>query len=566
MSEKPPITDQAMGNRLTYANKVILAPMVRIGTLPARLLALDYGADIVYCEELIDHKLLHCRRVENDILGTVDFVMSNDIVVFQTCEREKDKVVLQMGTSDPQRALAVAKLVENDVAGIDINMGCPKEYSTKGGMGAALLSRPQEIHKILTTLVQGISKPVTCKIRILPSIEDTLALAHTIESTGVAALAVHGRTKRERPQHPVNCDMIKTISEALTIPVIANGGSKDQITSYPDIEKFRLKTGASSVMIAREAQWDMSIFRKEGRLPQDELIRDYLKYAVDYEGVFSNTKFCVLQLLHGCEEQEIGQTLLKAQSLAQICKQWGMEDYYNEVSKNHREAQERKEAESGHGGVKKRKLDDGSEMFEMNVKYCKREYSRLETPKDILNLLVARNKLPKPHYKMEMHEIDRNFRAILTFEGKKYTTSQWEKSKNYAEQCAAKVWLHVEGLLDVEPLQHRKPIEGAGKETNHHPEQSRDDRNNGLKTPGNETRSSTNGVEKGSTPDELLRVSDKESSHQHTIHGDKALPSTSEDVAGAEATDQRVLDEISKQANSVVDGILVSQSQPGVGS
>ena len=50
MSEKPPITDQAMGNRLTYANKVILAPMVRIGTLPARLLALDYGADIVYCE------------------------------------------------------------------------------------------------------------------------------------------------------------------------------------------------------------------------------------------------------------------------------------------------------------------------------------------------------------------------------------------------------------------------------------------------------------------------------------------------------------------------------------
>ena len=129
------------------------------------------------------------------------------------------------------------------------------------------------------------------------------------------------------------------------------------------------------------------------------------------------------------------------------------------------------------------------------------------------------------------------------------------------------MWLHVEGLLDVEPLQHRKPIEGAGKENNHHPEQSRDDRNNGLKTPGNETRSSTNeGVEKGSTPDELLRVSDKESSHQHTIHGDKALPSTSEDVAGAEATDQRVLDEISKQANSVVDGILVSQSQPGVGS
>jgi tRNA-dihydrouridine synthase 2 len=53
--------------------------------------------------------------------------------VFRTCEEEKSKVVLQMGTCSPARALAVARLVEHDVAAIDINMGCPKDFSIKGG-------------------------------------------------------------------------------------------------------------------------------------------------------------------------------------------------------------------------------------------------------------------------------------------------------------------------------------------------------------------------------------------------------------------------------------------------
>ncbi|KAG8334341.1 tRNA-dihydrouridine(20) synthase [NAD(P)+]-like protein [Homalodisca vitripennis] len=95
-----------------YRDKVILAPMVRIGTLPMRLLSLDYGADIVYSEELIDWKLLRCERRVNDILNTVDFIDTSDrSLVFRTCERERGKVVLQIGTSDPDRALKAAKIV-----------------------------------------------------------------------------------------------------------------------------------------------------------------------------------------------------------------------------------------------------------------------------------------------------------------------------------------------------------------------------------------------------------------------------------------------------------------------
>ena len=60
--------------RLDYRNKMIMAPMVKIGFTPARLLALDYGADIVYTEEIIDWRLLRCSRIQNPVLNTVDYI------------------------------------------------------------------------------------------------------------------------------------------------------------------------------------------------------------------------------------------------------------------------------------------------------------------------------------------------------------------------------------------------------------------------------------------------------------------------------------------------------------
>ena len=65
-----------------------------------------------------------------------------------------------------------------DVDGLDVNMGCPKSFSMKGGMGAALLSQPNKIESILTRLVNAVGEeiPITCKIRILSSIEKTLEL------------------------------------------------------------------------------------------------------------------------------------------------------------------------------------------------------------------------------------------------------------------------------------------------------------------------------------------------------------------------------------------------------
>ncbi|XP_063229786.1 tRNA-dihydrouridine(20) synthase [NAD(P)+]-like isoform X2 [Bacillus rossius redtenbacheri] len=306
-------------SRLSYADKLILAPMVRVGTLPMRLLALDYGADIVYCEELIDWKLLRSKRRENDVLGTVDYVDQSDgSIIFRTCPREKPSVVLQIGTCCPERALKVAKLVEQDVAGIDVNMGCPKEFSVKGGMGAALLAQPDKAQQILTALVQGVGLPVTCKIRILPEPGETLRLCRALAATGIAAIAIHGRTRDERPQHANHDSIIKAVAQELHIPVIANGGSKE-IDCYDDIAAFKQRTGCSSVMLARAAQWNCSVFRPRGKAPLDDVIVAYLRYAVQYDNPPGNTKYCVQNMLRDLQDTPRGKQLLETQTLEQMC-------------------------------------------------------------------------------------------------------------------------------------------------------------------------------------------------------------------------------------------------------
>ena len=168
----------AKSKKLNYVGKMILAPMVKIGTLPTRLLALDYGADLVYTEEIIDYRLLRSKRIVNEKLETIDYIdKSDDTLVLRICpKREKGRLVLQIGTSDPNRAVSVAKMVQEDVDAIDVNMGCPKAFSLKGGMGAALLSHPDKIKAILTALVKAVDISVTCKIRVFPNIEDTLKI------------------------------------------------------------------------------------------------------------------------------------------------------------------------------------------------------------------------------------------------------------------------------------------------------------------------------------------------------------------------------------------------------
>ncbi|ESN93492.1 hypothetical protein HELRODRAFT_88660, partial [Helobdella robusta] len=301
-----------------YENKVILAPMVRISCLPMRLLALEYGADLVFCEEIIDHKMLQCRQVQNELLGTTDFLWSDDSVIFRTCDLERDKVIFQIGTSSADRALKVAKMVEDHVAGIDINMGCPKEFSIKGGMGAALMSQPEKFSEILTSLVKNVKKPISCKTRIKSDLEGTLEMMKRIEATGVSCITIHGRTKEERPNDENHDDVISHVTCHLTVPVVANGGSS-MIKTYKDIEVFKKSTNCSSVMIGRSAMWNPSIFRNQGCTDDvDVVIRKFLKYAIKYDTFLACVKYCIQQFMHENLESYKGRQMLNSTTVREI--------------------------------------------------------------------------------------------------------------------------------------------------------------------------------------------------------------------------------------------------------
>lgn len=307
-----------------YSNKLILAPMVRAGTLPFRLCALRHGADLVYGEEIIDKKIQRAERRVNSKLGLVEFI-HNGKVVYSTCEEEANRNIFQIGTASAASALLGAEIVARDVAAIDVNMGCPKHFSVSGGMGCALLTKPETIVDILTTLRRNLPIPVTAKIRLLPDPKDTLQLVKTIESTGVKAIAIHARTRDMRKEVPAIWERVKMIcDENISVPIIHNG----DVFARSDIQKCKDETGASSVMIARGALYNVSIFDEEEYRVED-VVTEYLKACVDVENVYQNAKYTALSMLaktHTKDERNF--KITSSKSLAEVCKSFGVEDYY----------------------------------------------------------------------------------------------------------------------------------------------------------------------------------------------------------------------------------------------
>eukprot|EP00250_Pteridium_aquilinum_P035055 c8533_g1_i1 orf=134-1168(+) len=313
---------------LEWRGKHILAPMVRVGMLPFRLLAADYGADITYGEELVDHKVIKCTREVNEMLGTIDIIdKSTREVVFRTCELEKRRVVCQFGTSDATRALIASQLVCRDVAAIDLNMGCPKSFSISGGMGAALLTRPEIAHDILTTLRRNLDIPVTCKIRLLKTPELTVELAKRLEKTGISAIAVHGRKVADRPRDPAQWDGIANVVSALSIPVIANG----DIFDYSDFHRIITATGAASAMVGRGACWNASIFHEGGTEDWEDVKRQYLRKCILWDNDIKNTKFTLKQMImhHSCLEFSEGKAINKAETLADLAHLYNEDGFLN---------------------------------------------------------------------------------------------------------------------------------------------------------------------------------------------------------------------------------------------
>jgi tRNA-dihydrouridine synthase 2 len=98
-----------------------------------------------------------------------------------------------------------------DITGVDVNMGCPKSFSTSGGMGSALMKEPENAQAIMRALVQkfGDKISVSCKIRVLRSYEETLKYILMMQEAGVHWISIHPRTAAEETRVPARWYTIK---------------------------------------------------------------------------------------------------------------------------------------------------------------------------------------------------------------------------------------------------------------------------------------------------------------------------------------------------------------------
>lgn len=199
---------------LLNKKSLVLSPMVRLNTLPFRLLCLNHGADLVFSEEIISYKLLNCIRVENEKLDTIDFVQKkNNDCVLRISKQDKGKLIVQLGANNEEVALKAAKLIENDVIGIDVNMGCPKHFSTHGNMGSNLLYLPELACGILEKLKKNINKNLllSCKVRLLEDNNETIDFINKVISCGIDFFTVHFRTKFQTAKDKAQWEKIEII-------------------------------------------------------------------------------------------------------------------------------------------------------------------------------------------------------------------------------------------------------------------------------------------------------------------------------------------------------------------
>ncbi len=168
---------------------------------------------------------------------------------------------VQIAGSDPEMmAFAARYNVEQGAQIVDINMGCPAKKVNKKLAGSALLRQPDLVRTICRAVVDAVDVPVTLKIRTGwdPDNRNGEEIARIAEDCGIAALAVHGRTRACLYKGEAEYDTIRAIKQAVSIPVVANGD-----INSPEKARYVLDyTGVDAVMIGRAAQGRPWIFRE----------------------------------------------------------------------------------------------------------------------------------------------------------------------------------------------------------------------------------------------------------------------------------------------------------------
>jgi nifR3 family TIM-barrel protein len=227
-------------------NNLILAPMAGVTDLPYRKICKEHGCGLV-CTEMVSAKAI--------LYGN-----KNTIKLLEIDEDEKPVSLQLFGANPDIIAEMAAKVSEENIDIIDLNMGCPVPKVVNNGEGSALMKNPKLVEEILTKLVKASKKPVTVKFRkgFDDNLVNAVEIAKIAEASGVAAVAVHGRTREQYYSGKADWNIIKQVKENIKIPVIGNG---DVFT--PEAAKDLIEfTGCDGIMVARGAQGNPWIFSR----------------------------------------------------------------------------------------------------------------------------------------------------------------------------------------------------------------------------------------------------------------------------------------------------------------
>ena len=225
-----------IGN-ITINSALALAPMAGVTDLAFRTICRELGAGYTITE-MVSAKAL-CYQDKKSV------------PLLQLGEGEHPAAVQIFGSDPACMEQAAGMAAERSGADIiDINMGCPVPKVANSGDGSGLMKNPELAVKVAEAVIRGAGgRPVTVKFRLgwdKGSI-NCVEFAKAMEEAGVAAVAVHGRTRTQMYSGTANWDYIRAVKETVSIPVIANG----DVFEPKDAVRILKYTGADMAMIGR---------------------------------------------------------------------------------------------------------------------------------------------------------------------------------------------------------------------------------------------------------------------------------------------------------------------------